>query len=57
VTESRLSQKTCIPDRDKARKDLKVRSTRFLRKCNWEVQRILASRENSKKGAAGSLSV
>jgi len=53
VTESRLSRKTCIPDRDKACKDLKVRSARFLRKCSWEVQRVRASRENAKKETPG----
>lgn len=56
VTESCLSPKSCIPDRDKAHKTLKVRSTRFLRKCSWEVQRIRASRENAKTGTRGPLS-
>lgn len=56
VTESSLSWKTCIPDRDKARKCLKVRSTRFLRKFGWEVQRILASRQNAKREGPGSVS-
>ena len=53
VTESRLSRKTCIPDRHKACKDLKVRSTRLLRKCSWEVRRVRASRENAKKETPG----
>ena len=56
VTESCLSPKSCIPERDKAHKTLKVRSTRFLRKCSWEVQRIRASRENAKTGTRGPLS-
>jgi glycosyl transferase family 25 len=56
VTESCLSRKTCIPDRHKARKDLKVRTTRFLRKCSWEVQRVRASRENAKKETPGPVS-
>ena len=56
VTESSLSRKTCIPDREKARKCLKVRSTRFLRKCSWEVHRILASREQAKQETHGSVS-
>ena len=56
VTESSLSPKSCIPDRDKAHKNLKVRSTRFLRKCGWEVQRIRASRVNAKTGTRGPLS-
>ena len=53
VTESILSQKTYIPHRGKACKDLKVKSARFLRKCNWEVHRIMASRENAKKEPSG----
>jgi len=53
VTESCLSPKSCIPDRDKAHKTLMVRSTRFLRKCSWEVQRIRASRENAKTETPG----
>ena len=53
VTESCLSPKSCIPDRDKAHKNLKLRSTRFLRKCSWEVQRIRASRENAKTETPG----
>ncbi len=48
VTESRLSQQTFIPDRRKARKNLTIASTRLLRKCSWEVQRVRASRENAK---------
>ena len=44
VTESRLSRKTFIPNREKVRKSLRVASTRFLRKCGWEVQRIHAAR-------------
>ena len=56
VTESRLSRKSCIPDRDKARKCLRVRSTRFLRKCSWEVHRYLASREQAKQETPGSVS-
>ena len=56
VTESRLSRKTFIPHRKKARKSLKVASTRFLRKCSWEVRRIRASRENAKEEISGKLS-
>ncbi len=56
VTESRLSRKTFIPHREKAHKSLKVASTRFLRKCSWEMRRIRASRENARGEAPGSLS-
>lgn len=56
VTESRLSEKTFIPHRVKARKSPKVATTRFLRKCSWEVQRIRAGRQNQKEEKPGSLS-
>lgn len=55
VTESRLSRTTFIPDRCKTRKNLKVASTRFLRKCGWEVQRIRAIRENARAPAGESI--
>ena len=53
VTESDLSQATFIPHRDKARKSLRVSSTRFLRKCGWEVKRLRAARQMTKAGIPG----
>jgi len=49
VTESRLSQATFIPDREKARKSIGIATRRFLRKCGWEVKRIRAARRNAQR--------
>ncbi len=44
VTESSLSQKTCILHREKVPKGFGCSTKRFLRKCGWEIERIRATR-------------
>lgn len=44
VTESALSQQTCILHREKVPKGFGRSTRRFLRKCGWEVKRIRAAR-------------
>ena len=52
VTESALSQQTCILHREKVKKGIRRSTRRFLRKCGWEVRRIHAAR---RMGCLGSL--
>ena len=51
VTESTLSQQTCILHREKVRKGIARSTKRFLRKCGWEVKRIRAARRMGKPEA------
>ena len=44
VTESTLSQQTYILHREKVPKGFGRSTRRFLRKCGWEVKRVLAAR-------------
>lgn len=53
VTESRLSQDTCILHREKVPKGFARSTRRFLRKCGWEVNRIRAARRMTHSDAPG----